>query len=85
MSEKKSDKKNFEQSLKELEEIVAAIESGDLPLETALKKFETGVKLSEACADMLNQAEQKITVLLQDNSGAATEAPFAPEENHDDE
>ncbi|MFP4040629.1 MAG: exodeoxyribonuclease VII small subunit [Desulfosudaceae bacterium] len=79
---KKSDRKTFEQSLKELEEIVTAIESGELPLETALEKFETGVKLSETCAARLNEAEEKIRVLLQNESGDLTEVPFGPEDDN---
>jgi exodeoxyribonuclease VII small subunit len=79
-----SQKKNFEQSLAELEKIVEEIESGDLPLETALKKFETGVKLSAACAEKLNEAEKKITLLLKGEDGDYTEAPFIDDESRND-
>ena len=77
-------KKNFEQSLQELETIVAEIESGDLPLETALKKFETGMKLSAACAEKLNEAEQKISLLLKNSAGEYVETPFIPDESRND-
>jgi exodeoxyribonuclease VII small subunit len=77
-------KKSFEQSLQELETIVAEIESGDLPLETALKKFETGMRLSAACAEKLNEAEQKISLLLKNSSGEYVETPFSPDENRND-
>ena len=79
-----SQKKNFEQSLAELEKIVEEIESGDLPLETALKKFETGVKLSAACAEKLNEAEKKITLLLKGDDGDYVETPFVDNEGRDD-
>jgi exodeoxyribonuclease VII small subunit len=69
-------KKTFEQSLKELEHIVHELESGDLPLEKAIKKFEEGMMLSKACSDMLDETEQKITLLLKDESGNVLEKPF---------
>jgi exodeoxyribonuclease VII small subunit len=73
-------KKTFEQSLKQLEEIVRELESGELPLEMALKKFEEGVELSKFCSQRLEETERRITMLLQNNSGAAVEKPF-PAEN----
>ena len=79
-----SQKKSFEHALQELEKIVEEIESGDLPLETALKKFETGVKLSAACNEKLNEAEKKITMLLKDGDGNYSEAPFAGDESNGD-
>ena len=48
-------KKNFEQSLKQLEEIVHELEAGDLPLEKAMKKFEDGIELSKYCAEVLDE------------------------------
>jgi exodeoxyribonuclease VII small subunit len=78
-----SQKKNFEQSLQELEAIVEEIESGDLPLETALKKFETGVKLSAACVEKLNEAEKKISLLLTNSDGEYVETPFTADEDPD--
>ena len=79
-----SQKKSFEQSLAELEKIVEEIESGDLPLETALKKFETGVKLSAACTEKLNEAEKMITLLLKGDDGDYVEKPFVDDESRDD-
>ncbi len=78
-----SQKKSFEQNLEELEKIVAEIESGDLPLESALKKFETGMKLTAACAEKLNEAEKKITLLLKNSAGEAVETPFSSDEDTD--
>lgn len=78
-----SQKKSFEHALQELEKIVEEIESGDLPLETALKKFETGVKLSAVCTEKLNEAEKKITMLLKSGDGDYVETPFGDEQGPD--
>jgi len=69
-------KKSFEQSMKQLEQIVRELESGDLPLELALKKFEEGVELSKFCSQKLEETERRITLLMQNNSGAVVEKPF---------
>jgi exodeoxyribonuclease VII small subunit len=70
---------SFEKSLKQLEQIVQELESGNLPLEKAMKKFEEGVKLSKFCSEKLDETEKKINVLLHDNKGNTTEEPFMPE------
>jgi exodeoxyribonuclease VII small subunit len=54
----------FEEALKKLEETVEQLESGDLPLEKALEVFETGIKMSRICTKKLEEAEQKVEVLL---------------------
>ncbi|MDF1591245.1 MAG: exodeoxyribonuclease VII small subunit [Desulfobacterales bacterium] len=69
-------KKTFEQSLKQLEQIVRELESGDLPLEKALKKFEEGIQLSKLCSQILDETEQKISILLKDQDGEIIEKPF---------
>ena len=69
--------KSFEQSLEQLEKIVEELETGDLPLEKALKKFEEGVKHSQYCAERLDETERKITLLLEGEDGKTTEGPFA--------
>jgi exodeoxyribonuclease VII small subunit len=56
--------KTFENSLKELEEIVHQLESEDLPLEKAIALFEKGTTLSKTCSKTLDEAEKKIEVLL---------------------
>ena len=71
-------KKTFEQSLKQLEQIVHELESGDLPLETAIKKFEEGIELSKFCSQKLEETERRITLLTQNSSGALVEKPFQP-------
>ena len=54
----------FENSLKELEEIVTQLESEDLPLEKAIALFEKGTTLSKTCSKTLDEAKKKIEVLL---------------------
>jgi len=76
---------SFEKSLKQLEQIVQELESGDLPLEKAMKKFEEGVKLSKYCSEKLDETEKKISVLLRDNKGDITEEPFMPENETEDD
>ena len=64
---------NLENSLADLEELVEELESGDLPLEQAMKKFEEGIKLTRGCQAALKEAEQKVEVLLQSAGGEALE------------
>lgn len=56
---------NFEEAMKELETIANELEKGDLNLEESVTKFEEGMKLSKQCNDMIQNAEKKITILLQ--------------------
>lgn len=58
---------DFETTLKELEQIVGHLEAGDLPLEEALTEFETAIKLVQQGQERLNNAEQRIQILLQKN------------------
>jgi len=67
MSAKKSI--NLEKALTDLEEIVEELESGDLPLEKAMKKFEEGIKLTRNCQAALKEAEQKVEILLKSAGG----------------
>lgn len=72
MAEKKQ---SFEQSLARLEEIAAALEKGDTPLEESLALFEEGTKLMKQCSAQLDKAEQKVTKLLE-RDGETVEVPF---------
>ncbi len=54
-------KLKFEEAMARLQEIVAKLESGDEPLESAMKLFEEGAKLSSQCYEALDKAEQKVT------------------------
>ena len=69
-------KPSFEKALSDLEKIVKALESGDLPLEKALEKFEAGIKLSRYCNEMLDEAEKRVTLLISDEAGQVGETPF---------
>jgi exodeoxyribonuclease VII small subunit len=77
----------FEAALKRLEEIVQALEKGELSLDDSLKLYEEGISLSRICHQKLEEAEGKITVLLKnargepilDEKGAPKTAPFSRE------
>ena len=66
----------FEDALARLETIVGQLEKGDLPLEESLKIFEEGVRLSKGCLKMLEEAERKVEILLQDKDGRKRPKPF---------
>ncbi|UCH19459.1 MAG: exodeoxyribonuclease VII small subunit [Deltaproteobacteria bacterium] len=70
-------KKTFEQAMKQLEQIIQELESGDLPLEKAISKFEEGIQLSKFCSKKLDETEKRITVLTQDQAGDIIEKPFS--------
>ena len=69
----------FEESLARLEEIVAEMEGGDLPLERALELFEEGTALGRACSRRLDEAERKITLLLEAADGTPREEEIEAE------
>ena len=64
---------NLEKALADLEELVEELESGDLPLEKAMKKFEDGIKLTRSCQAALKDAEQKVEILLKSAGGEELE------------
>jgi len=68
----------FEDSLAELEKLVEQMEQGDIPLEESLKSFERGIKLTRTCQKSLQEAEQKVRILLEKN-GQQTLEPFTDE------
>lgn len=70
---------NFEEAMKELEEIATELEKGNLSLEESVSKFEEGMKLSKQCNDIIEKAEKKITILLQ-KDGKIEEENFNVEE-----
>ncbi|MEN8134215.1 MAG: exodeoxyribonuclease VII small subunit [Thermodesulfobacteriota bacterium] len=72
-------KKSFEDSLASLENITAELESGDLGLEESLKRFDEGVKLAEFCNRKLDEAQQKVNILLKKNN-VREEIPSANDE-----
>ena len=69
-------KVTFEQQLQRLEEIVAALEKGDVQLADSLSLFEEGTKLIAACSKQLDQAEQQVVKLMKGPDGAPAELPF---------
>jgi exodeoxyribonuclease VII small subunit len=73
-------KKTFEMAMKQLEQIVQELETGDIPLEKAIKKFEEGIQISKYCSEKLDASEKKITLLMQDSDGEKlSEIPFVTE------
>ena len=75
MSEKK-----FEEAMERLEQIVETLESGDLSLDESLKVFEEGMGLVNFCTKKLEEAEQKVTILIKESEGKWTQQPFEPED-----
>ncbi len=62
--------------MKQLEQIALELESGELSLELAMKKFEEGIHLSRFCSKKLDETERRIGILLQDSDGSVREVPF---------
>jgi len=58
----------YEKAYKRLEEIVEKLENSSVPLEESMKLFEEGTKLANFCNTKLNDAEQKFTQLITENS-----------------
>jgi exodeoxyribonuclease VII small subunit len=75
---KKTTQVPFEKSLQELEQLVEHLEKGDIPLEDSLECFERGIQLTRACQKALQEAEQKVEILLQ-NQGNERLEPFSDE------
>lgn len=73
------EEKSFEELMKSLEEIASQLEKGDLNLEESILKFEEGMKLSKKCNEIIENAEKKITILLQ-KDGKVSEENFVQED-----
>ena len=69
---------NFETKMGELEKIVNDLEKGDMNLDDSLVKFEEGMKISKECSKMIDDAEKKITILLE-KDGEIKEEEFEEE------
>ena len=76
MEEKKE--LNFEESMKKLEEIAVQLEKGDLNLDQSVEKFEEGIAISKKCNKLLEEAEKRITLLIQED-GEVKEKDFVQE------
>lgn len=70
---------NFEKNMSDLENIVTELEKGDLNLDESISKFEEGIKISKQCNKILEDAEKKITILLE-KDGEVKEENFVSEE-----
>ena len=71
--------KSFEQNMIRLEQIVRAMERGDVALEESLKLFQEGTDLVRACGKLLDEAEQKVVKLMKGADGEPVELPFEEE------
>lgn len=70
---------SFEKAIVALEEIVSKLEAGTLSLEDSLKAYEEGIALSRFCAEMLENAKQRVSILSEGEDGVITDAPFVEE------
>ena len=75
----KKDELNFEEAMKQLEEIANELEKNELDLDKSVEKFEEGMKLSKQGRDMLENAEKRITILINDGEGQFSEEDFSVE------
>lgn len=71
-------KANFEDNMENLEKIVTELEKGELNLDDSISKFEKGIKISKECNKILEEAEKKITILLE-KDGNIEEENFTAE------
>ena len=69
-------KPSFEEALKQLEEITARIERGEIGLEESITQYEQGMGLVKQCRDILNKAEHKIQQLQEKSDGSLTKKSF---------
>lgn len=68
---------SFEQALAELEQIVAQLEAGELPLEESLVHYERGVARLRQCYALLEQAEARVSTLASDGRGGLVEGDYS--------
>ncbi|WP_117233571.1 exodeoxyribonuclease VII small subunit [Vibrio maerlii] len=79
MATKKPENMTFEATMDELDTLVDQLESGDLALDDALKKFERGIALARAGQTKLGEAEQRVAILLSNDDNAPL-SEFTPDE-----
>ena len=68
--------KTFEEAIIELEYIVEKLENGDILLDESIKFYQKGIELSKFCNKKLDEAERKITILVEDEKGSIKEELF---------
>ena len=71
--ERMKEEPNFEETIKNLEQIASELEKGDLNLDESVAKFEQGMKLSKMCNDILESAEKRISILIKKDDELAEE------------
>lgn len=71
-------KESFENNLKELEAVVKALERSEISLDEMLELFEKGIKLTKSCTSHLEEAEQKISILMKNKDGEMQKEDFKP-------
>ena len=72
MTDKPVSGMSFEEAMKELEAVVARLESGDVPLEDSIKLYERGAALKDHCRKKLAEAEEKVAQITLDKDGQPT-------------
>lgn len=75
MSETAIEDMSFEEAMRELEQVVNALESGDVALEQSIALYERGAKLKQRCDTKLKEAEEKVALITQDATGAIKVEP----------
>lgn len=70
---KENEEINFEDAMKKLEEIAVELEKNELDLDSSVSKFEEGMKLSKQCSKMLEDAEKRISILINKDDGLVEE------------
>ena len=74
------EKMSFEESIQRLEQIVRALERGDVPLEESLKLFQEGTALIQSCGKLLDEAQLQVMKIVPGADGAPAEEAFADEQ-----
>jgi exodeoxyribonuclease VII small subunit len=69
---------NFERAMERLEAIVEQMESGKLPLEDLIVRYEEGMNLVKVCQERLANAEQKIEIIARNSAGKSVVKEFEP-------
>lgn len=72
----KNDDLSFEEALEELEEVVDKLEAGDLDLKESLTEFEKGIKLSKFCSQALQEAEEKVEIIIENEADDLEIKPY---------
>lgn len=73
----------FEQAMKSLEEAVARLEKGQIPLDEALDCFEAGVQSANVCRKKLQAVEARIETLIKSSDGSFRTEPFGSDQDQD--